>query len=413
MFGFHKAPFQSPDAKLTSANSEQVQPLQKKNGSSYEVFGFAPYWTIDKLNNINFNALTTLAYFSIPVDGQGYLDRYGQGYQTFISPSATELFRKAHANGTRVVLTLTEMDNGTIEQFLSDDYAQQSAIEQSVMEVTKRGIDGINVDFEYTGDPGQDYRDRFTSFVNRLTVEMHRQAPQSKVTVSVYATSVKEPKIYDIASLSKVSDGIFMMAYDFAVAGSDVAMPTSPLYGYKNGTYWYDVSTAVDDFLTQMPANKLILGLPWYGYNYAVSEPKVKAETNRGYYAYYSVGRRTYRYWVSLNGVAQPYAVAQNNVRPDAEGVGNFTTGWDNDGQVSYRAYYDANSGSWRMIFLEDVNSLGIKYDFAKSKNLGGVGIWALGFDDGKQELWKELVDKFGPKLADSSVINKNINESI
>ena len=50
------------------------------------------------------------------------------------------------------------------------------------------------------------------------------------------------------------------------------------------------------------------------------------------------------------------------------------------------------------MIFLDDVKSLDIKYDFAKENKLGGVGMWALGFDDGKGEMWQLLGSKFGKK---------------
>jgi len=52
------------------------------------------------------------------------------------------------------------------------------------------------------------------------------------------------------------------------------------------------------------------------------------------------------------------------------------------------------------MIFLDDSKSLKIKYQFAKEKNLAGVGMWALGFDDGKHELWNLLNLEFGNMLA-------------
>ncbi len=65
------------------------------------------------------------------------------------------------------------------------------------------------------------------------------------------------------------------------------------------------------------------------------------------------------------------------------------------------------------MIFIEDKKSLGIKFDFAKAKNLGGVGMWALGFDDGKIDFWALLQEKFGVKLADNRVIERNINDNI
>ncbi len=378
-----------------------LQPLSPivQNKNSYEIFGFAPYWTFDRLDNVDFNVLTTLAYFDVPVNGDGDLERSDPGYQTFKSSKASELFRKAHAYGTKVVLTVTQMDNTLIETLMDAPEAQKNAINQIVSEVKKRGIDGVNIDFEYVGDPGTIYRNKFSLFVEDLTNEMHRQIPHSYVTVSVYASAVKDPKIYDIKELANKSDGIFMMAYDFAVSGADNAMPTSPLGGHKEGTYWYDVSTAVDDFLTKMPSEKLILGLPWYGYDYVVYQPEVKAET-RPYYS-----------WRGSPKV-QTYASAKEQIKPDSPGINNVRTGWDREGQVGWKAYYNSYTGTWRMIFLEDVRSLGIKYDYAKDKNLGGVGMWALGFDDGKRELWDLLEQKFGFKIADNRIIsNRQINE--
>lgn len=355
---------------VTSPAGINIRSNQPVMEARSEVFGFAPYWTFNKLDNVDFKTLTTLAYFSITVSGDGSLDKGDQGYIVWRGRKATELFQKAHDHNTRVVLTLTQMNNGEIKAIMDSPKAQERLINEAVSEVTDRGIDGINVDFEYDGNPGPQYRDKFTKFVADLTAEMHKANPNSKVTVSVYAAAAKDPKIYDIGALSQISDGIFMMAYDFANASADEAMPTAPLYGHDDGTYWYDVSTAVEDFLTQMPAEKLILGVPWYGYNYSVYQPGIKAQTGWG------------------GGVPQPYATAKNTIEPELEG-------WDEKGQVGWQAYYDGY-GDWRMIFLEDQKSLGLKYDFAKEKNLAGVGIWALGFDGGKEDLWKVLKEKFG-----------------
>jgi len=222
--------------------------------------------------------------------------------------------------------------------------------------------------------------------VANLNNKMHREVPNSHVSVSVYASSAKYEKMYDIAKLSQNSDAIFMMAYDFATTGSSNAIPTAPLYGYKEGKYWYDISTAVDDFLKVMPKEKLILGLPWYGYNYPVATPEVKAAKDEGYYSYYWWRGRKYSQFIPREGAyAATYAKAVE-IPADA-------SGWDDHGKVNWYAYNTADG--WRMIFLDDVKSLGLKYDFAKQKQLGGVGMWALGFDDGKNELWQLLGSKF------------------
>ncbi len=396
--------------------SPMISPLRPitENKSSHEVFGFAPHWTIDKLDNVNYDVLTTIAYFGVPVGSDGNIDTNDNGYTVFQSDKATSVFKKAHAHGTRVVLTLTQMDNNSILSLMDNPDAQQKTIDQAVDTVKKRGIDGINVDFEYMGDPGDQYRNQFSAFVAKLTDRMHQEIPSSHVTVSVYASAVRDPKIYDIHALSQSTDGIFMMAYDYAVSGSENAMPTAPLYGYKSGTYWYDVSTAVDDFLTQMPADKLILGVPWYGYNYAVSKPAIKAPTNRGYYVYNRVktkkGTRLAKSFVKIPSLTQTYAIAADIDNPDESDAQNVTTGWDNEGQVGYTAYYSPTAGSWRMIFIEDTRSLGIKYDFAKDKHLAGVGMWALGFDEGTGEMWDLLSQKFGDKEVNSQITDREIN---
>ncbi len=390
--------FAKPAQRMIQPLITPLSPLEQGK-SGYEVFGFAPFWTFDKLSNIDFNVLTTISYFGVEINPDGSLDREGKGYQTFKSTQATNLFKQAHAHGTRVVLTLTQMDNDNIRGLLDDPDAQANAINQAVQEVTNRGIDGLNVDMEYSGNPGPEYRAKFTNFVASLTYQMHSKVPQSKVTVSVYASAVKEPKIYDIGGLANASDGIFMMAYDFAVAGSDNAIPTAPLYGYKEGKYWYDVATAVSDFLAYMPANKLILGVPYYGYNYLVYNPQVKAQT------------RPYWSWRG-KPAAQTYSLAQDNIKPNMDGVDAYKTGWDNVGKVGWIAYHVSDTDTWRMLFLDDTKSLSMKYDFAKDKNLAGVGLWALGFDDGKKELWDLLSAKFGTKLADASVLAKEITGS-
>lgn len=381
---------------LVNPTSNNLKPLQSSK-SGYEVFGFAPYWTFNKLDNVDFNVLTTLAYFDVPINSDGTMDRSSNGYQTFHSEEATKLFKKAHDHGTRIVLTITNMKNPTIRAIMDDPAAQQRTIDESIAEVKNRGIDGVNIDFEYTGNPGVVYRQQFSKFVKNFTDQMHAQLPGSKVTVSVYASAVKEPKIYDISEIGHSADGIFMMAYDFAVAGSDNAIPTAPLYGHESGKYWYDIATAVDDFLTEMPAEKLILGVPYYGYNYLVSEPTVKATT---------LPTPSWR----GRSMAQTYSIAQNQVTPEMDGIDSYTTGWDEHGQVGWKAYRVTATGTWRMIFVDDERSLSKKYDFAKQKQLAGVGLWALGFDDGKPELWRLLSEKFGLKLADAKVIQKPIN---
>lgn len=374
---------------LSSTKSNTLTPL-KENKKGYQVYGYAPYWTINKLDNVDFNVLTTFAYFGVPIQTDGSLDRTDPGYQVFMSDEATEIFQKAHDAGTKVNLTVTLMENNNILAFLDNPQAQETAINEILTEVRSRGIDGVSIDIEYAGKPDPSYQAKFSNFVKNTSDQMHQQLPGSQVTVAVYALSAKEPQLYDIGAIAQNADSIFMMAYDFSVKGSPVSQPTAPLYGYKEGKYYYDIATAVKDFLKVMPSEKLILGVPYYGYNYLVYEPQVNAET------------RPAGSWRGQPAV-QTYEIAQANVNPNMEGIDDYREGWDENAQVSWRAYKLTSSDTWRMVFIEDERSLGIKYDFAKEQNLAGIGIWALGFDDGHKELWTLLHNKFGVKnIADN-----------
>ncbi len=374
---------------LFSSQQKIETPVAKKD---YEVFGFAPYWTINSLDNVDYNTLTTMAYFGVPMNADGTLDKTHPGYTTIFSPKAKEAFKIAKSHGTRVVLTMTQMDNDDIKSLLDNPVAQVRSIRNTVKLARENDFGGINIDVEYVGNPGAEYREKFTKYVEKFTSAVHKNIPGSQVTVSVYAAAVKDPKLYDIGALSGRSDKIFMMAYDFATKSSTAAVPTSPLYGYKEGKYWYDVSTAVKDFLKVMPAEKLVLGLPWYGYNYPVQEVAVKAEKYDGYYYnYYSRGRR-YTAYYSYPSKTQTMSLA-TSINPEQ-------TGWDDTGKVGWRAYKE--DGIWRMIFLEDSRSLKLKYEFAKENGLAGVGIWALGFDSGSSEMWDLLSAEFGTQIADA-----------
>lgn len=165
---------------------------QKSQGN--EIFGFAPHWKINALDNVDFSTLTTLAYFDVSLDGDGTIDRYSTSYEVLKSEKAKKLFAKAHRHGTKVVLTITQMENDPIEALLDSDEAQKTAISEIVKEVKEEKLDGVNVDMEYVGLPADGYRNKFTRFVADLTSKLHKEIPNTYVTVSVYAASAMEKK---------------------------------------------------------------------------------------------------------------------------------------------------------------------------------------------------------------------------
>jgi len=54
----------------------------------------------------------------------------------------------------------------------------------------------------------------------------------------------------------------------------------------------------------------------------------------------------------------------------------------------------------WNHCFIDDPFSLGKKYDIVNRRDLAGIGIWALGYDNGYQELWDLIAQKFTAQSA-------------
>lgn len=351
-----------------------------------EVFGFAPFWNLTKLKNIDFSVLGTLAYFSLPVDENGEISHDSYEWGVFAGNKMTDLFKLAKKNNVRTAVTLTQMEAPTLKAFLDNEEAWKSLAASTVLILKERGLDGVNIDFEYMGSDDH-YRAQFSNFIHTYSTIVKSKKPDTYVTVSVLASSARFNKIYDVGSIARDTDGVLMMAYDFYYPGSENAGPSAPLYGYNNGKgpFWYDVSTAVADFLKVAPASKIILGIPYYGWNYPAATPKPLALNNFG-------------------------AVATTNEKAQSENLIKVTPlgGWDDQAKVSWRGYWDTDG--WHVVYLEDRKSLSYKYNFVKEKGLAGVGLWALGYDNNDSDLWSSLRENFlgNSRLADAD--NGHIN---
>ena len=75
---------------------------------------------------------------------------------------------------------------------------------------------------------------------------------------------------------------------------------------------------------------------------------------------------------------------------------------WDAVEGVAWTAYRRQNCTAtygcvnpWRQIYYDDAQALGLKYDLINRYNLRGAGIWALGYDGTRPELYQALKDKF------------------
>lgn len=316
-----------------------------------EVFGWHPYWQGTGYTNYTFDLLSTVAYFSYDVNPS-------TGYATTMNSwSNTPLVEWAHSNGTKVVLCATMMSGHT--NFFASSTAQSNLINELVRVIKLRNADGVNIDFEAIPSG---YRTHLTTFMSNLAVRMHAEIPGSEVSICLPA--VDWSSLFDVAAYDGFLDKCIIMGYDYSWSTDTQAGPVAPLTASTTFGAYCEQRSVSNYLAAGISPGKLLLGVPYYGYDWPTVSHAMHANTTG-------------------TGTSRTYPVAKSYAE-------TYGYNWDTNSQTPYVLY-----GSYRQLWYDDTNSLALKYDFAKSKNLAGIGIWALNYDAGTSDLWDLLAEKF------------------
>lgn len=333
-----------------------------------KVYGWHPYWVGTAYTSYDFNLLSTFSYFSYEVDPA--TGNYTSIHSWKTTPSVT----LAQAAGCRVELSVTLFGGTNNATFLPNLTARQRLIDSLITLVQYRNADGVNIDFE--GIPGSQ-RANFTSFMQSLSTQLKTAIPGASLTMALY--SVDWNNVFDIPALDPYVDEFIIMGYGYYYSGSSTAGPNAPLW---SGTNWaaYNLTKSVLYYVGQgITRSKLLVGLPYYGNEYTTTTGSVPSAST-GF-----VSSRTYAY-------------TQNNyagVRPEV---------WDDHSATL--AWVFQTAGVWHQAWGEDNRGMAEKFDLPIHLNIGGIGIWALGYDNGYTELWDLIEQKFSdcgtPVCADT-----------
>jgi spore germination protein YaaH len=289
-----------------------------------------------------------------------------------VGQDAAAITDRAHAEGVRVVPTFQLFDRRslpTMTAFLGDRQAQDRFVKRALALVKERRGDGAVLDFEPL--PAR-LTDEFAAFAGRFGRALRAKDPHAQLTVAMHQSATDA----QIASVAASVDRIFLMAYDYHWRGSGTAGAVAPIDGPG-----IDVRTTLDRFVGDAGAGKVILGVPYYGYDWPVvdSGPGAAVRTPASEHGgSWSVG----------------YVAAIDFLRaqPSVDRV------WDPVAKSPHFTYRDSASGTYREVWYEDPRSLAIKYLLAKRAGIAGVGIWALEMDRGRDELWGLLRTSFGKR---------------
>ncbi|HEY8740733.1 MAG TPA: glycosyl hydrolase family 18 protein, partial [Candidatus Dormibacteraeota bacterium] len=343
-----------------SAQPAPLPPEVSLNGplAPHEVFGFAPYWTLDASGGFDLRDLSTVGYFGVDVNPDGSLQRSGNGWEGFQSQALADLVSRAHGAQDRVVLTAKTFDAPTLHRLVTDQSASAVLVAQLAEAIRSKAMDGANLDFEGTG--GAD-RSAMAAFVRRVADGLHAEGAHWQVTVDTYASSAGDSSgWFDVRAMEPSVDAFFVMAYDMDESG--VASPTAPLTGYSTND-----EAAVSSYVAAVPRNKVLLGVPFYGYDWVTggNAPNQAA-----------------------TGAPTPVSYAQVS-------AGAHPSQWDDVGKVPWTAYQQ--DGHWHEVYYDDPTSIALKAQLASSYRILGTGIWALGMDGNSPAMMAALVGGHRP----------------
>ncbi len=324
-----------------------------------EVVGFFPYWMLSREAEINTQGLTQVNLFGLETDGAGNIiisrgEEPDKGWEMWHDKKLNSFVNRMKRKKVKVLVTIKAFDNDNIKRVTTSDEAQKRFIANAVQLVNAKSLDGINIDFEYVGVAPENTRKGFVRLIANLNEELKRQHPNALLTVDTYVTAGSRNDFFEISLLEEHLDAFIIMGYDIHTP-KGAPGPVAPLEG-PGGLVGY-----LQSYLERVSPKKLILAVPYYGYAWPSNgEPG-----------------KTLSY-------AEIAAVSKKIP---------FT--WDSSSQTPFFSYVDPEDNQTYNVQFDNARSLGLKYDYILSKDLAGVGIWALGYDGLNQELQQVLLEKF------------------
>ena len=332
-----------------------------------EVFGWHPYWMGSAWESYPFELLSTISYFSYKLDPEtgSYTNP-----QQMIEWRNTAMIDSAKLKKTKVLLTVSSHGYKNNNSFLGDQAKWGVLIDSLSNLLLDRDADGVDINFE-----NLPYlkRGSFNRFIEELRKRLNQKLGTKTPIISLTLPAVDSREIFDIKDLQKSVDLFVIMGYDYNT-GPQLQGAVAPLLPFEsknislNTTLKYYIDAGIDP-------SKTVLALPYYG---SMWEGNIgEGGTTSSMFE----RKVTYR---EIMSIFNDEFVTKNNLSPTLEK--NSMTNYFN---ITYP------DNTTKEVWFDDDYTLGKKYDFAITNKLKGIGIWALGYDNGYNELWDVIESKF------------------
>lgn len=146
-----------------------------------------------------------------------------------------------------------DFDGKTVKALLMDPVKQQRFIDDVLIKVKRNGFSGINIDFENL--QLEDHK-ALNSFMQHIYTVFHSEGLLVSQDIS------PENDDYDPVALQKYNDYIILMAYDQHTVESNAGAISHQAWVEKN----------LDELCSKIDADKVILALACYGYDWPVGK---------------------------------------------------------------------------------------------------------------------------------------------
>ncbi len=251
----------------------------------------------------------------------------------------------AKARGTKPVMhlsTLTEagqFDTGRASLVLTDFAAQERLLAEVLQTVLRLGYTGVDVDFEYL--PGS-LAEAYAGFLGRLRGLLAAQGLFLWAALAPKTSRMQRGLLYeghDYAAVAAAVDGVLLMTYEWGyIAGPPMAVAPLP-----------NVRAVLDYAVTEIPAGKIFLGVPNYGYDWTL--PFVK-------------------------GVSRAQSISNQRAIELAIQY-DIAIQYDQTAQAPF-FHYTAADGAVHEVWFEDARSLEAKLRLIAEYSFQGAGFWNL-----------------------------------
>lgn len=253
------------------------------------------------------------------------------------------MIEAAWENGLEPVMVLTPFSEGAFNnqlvKVLVENQAVQEILIQNVLEtVQERGFSGVDIDFEYILPEN---RISYAEFVGNMRAVMNANGYRTSVALAPKKSADQPGLLYegmDYRLLGENADHVFLMTYEWGYTYGP-PMAVAPLN---------DVRQVVEYALTEIPREKILMGIPNYGYDWALPY-------ERGVTKAQLIGNVEAVHIAAENGAEIQYAPVAKS---------------------PYFTYQ--RNGVNHEVWFEDVRSITEKLNLAIEYSLYGVGYWNL-----------------------------------